>query len=196
MLGFMRAPIHPTDEVQKPEAVPRMRLEKRGKRGPKKKILSAEEQTLRAMTPRMRDLAEGRLKVEDLDWEELTRGRLRDKDGGFRGKAPIALPREWHDAIAAEIVRGAQSQFRKNFDATMQVLVRMALDPKTPAREKLAASQYIIERVIGKIPEKQEIKSEISIFDSAIANGEFLVDLGEEETPSAIESGDLLVDES
>lgn len=169
-----------------------MRLEKRGKRGPKKKVLTAEEKALRAMTPRMRDLAEGRLRVEDLDWEELTRGQLRDASGGFRGSKPAMLPREWHDAITAEIVKGAQAQFRVNFDSTMNVLVAMALNPLTPAREKLAASQYIIERVIGKIPEKQEIKSEISIFDSAVANGDFLVDLGE---PDAIE-GDLLVDES
>lgn len=132
------------------------------------------------MTPRMRDLAEGRLKVEDLDWEELTRGQLRDVNGKFTGRKPALLPREWHDAITAEIVRGAQAQFRKNFDATMEVLVKMALNPQTPAREKLAASQYVIERVIGKIPDKQEVKTEITVFDEAVANGQFLVDLGEE----------------
>lgn len=148
------------------------------------------------MTPRMRDLAEGRLKVEDLDWEELTRGQLRDKNGGFTGRKPAMLPRNWHDAISAEIVRGATAQFRKNFDSTMDVLVKMALDPRTPAREKLAASQYIIERVIGKIPDKQEIKQEITVFDEAVANGSFLVDLedlGEEEITS-VEDRKAIVD--
>lgn len=177
----MRDPIHPED-VQAPEPkVPRVRIAPRGKRGPKRKVRTQRQKELDALSPRMRDLAEGRLRVEDLEWDELIRGQLRDKNGGFSGKKPALLPREWHDAISAEIVRGAQSQFRLNFDKTMDVLVELALNPRTPAREKLAASQYIIERVIGKIPEKQEIKSEISVFDTAVANGEFLMDLGEVE---------------
>lgn len=176
----MREPIHPGDLEGTVPKVQRIRLEKRGKRGPKRKAKTKRQKELEVLSPRMRDLAEGRLRVEDLEWDELIRGQLRDRNGGFSGPRPALLPREWSDAIAAEIVRGAQSQFRLNFDSTMQVLVGLALDPRTPAREKLAASQYIIERVIGKIPEKQEIKSEISVFDTAVANGEFLMDLGEE----------------
>lgn len=166
-----------TMEEQEPKR--NLKLTQRKKRGPKKR-LTAEERRNRLMTPRMRDLAEGRLKIEDLDWEELTRGQLRDKNGGFSGKGPALLPREWHDAIAAEIVRGADAQFRKNFDGAMATMVRMATDPMVPAREQLAAAQYVIERTIGKIPDKQEVKSELTVFEKAIVDNEFLVDLGEE----------------
>lgn len=137
------------------------------------------------MTPRMRDLAEGRLRVEDLDWEELTRGQLRDSRGGFSGSKPAVLPRVWHDQIAHQIVLGAEAKFRENFDLTMEVLLKMISNPRTPARERLAALQYVQERVIGKITERREIKQEIVLFDQLVQSGELLVDLGEQSDDGA-----------
>lgn len=169
---------------------PKLKLTQRRKRGPKKKTLTAAERELRLMTPRMRDLAEGRLKVEDLDWEELTRGQLRDKNGKFSGTRPAILPRAWHDAVAAEIVRGAEAEFRRNFDGAMATMVQMATNPGTPARERLAAAQYVIERTIGPIVQKTENKTEIAVFDAAVANGEFLVDLGESDALEASYGGE------
>lgn len=128
---------------------PKRKLTARKKRGPKKKHLTVAERELRLMSPRMRDLAEGRLRVEDLDWEELTRGQLRDVNGGFSGIKPAILPRSWHDAIAREITKGAEAQFRQNYDLTMEVLIGLIKDPRTPAREKLAA--VINERKAGRL---------------------------------------------
>lgn len=160
------------------EDKPKIRLERR-KRGPAKKHIPKGELELRALTPRMRDLAEGRLKIEDLDWEELTRGQLRDVNGSFTGRKPALLPREWHDKLAAEIIKGAESQFRQNYDETMVQLMKLVKDKRTPARERLAAVIYIQERVIGRVVDKKEIKAEVNIFDDLVNNGEFLVDLGE-----------------
>lgn len=164
------------EDAEPLEDRPRINLQRR-KRGPKKKAKSKREIELSLLTPRMRDLAEGRLKVEDLDYEELLRGRLRDKNGGWSGGAPSVLPRAWHDAVRQEIVRNAENGFRENFAMTMDVLMQMIKNPRTPAREKLQALQYVQERVIGKIVEKKEISAEVSVFDRAVQNGEFLVDL-------------------
>lgn len=158
----------------------------RKKRGPKKKQLSKAEKELRLLTPRMRDLAEGRMSVEDLDFEELARGQLRDSLGRFSGTAPAMLPRGWHERIAKEMLLRGESEFRKNFDGALRAMAHLALNDRTPSRERFLASQYIIERIMGKIPDKQEIKSEVTVFDTAIENGDFLVDLGEE--PTAVES--------
>jgi hypothetical protein len=160
------------------EDKPRVTLERR-KRGPKKHVKTKAELELSLMSPRMRDLAEGRLKVEDLDWEELMRGQIRDKNGNFTGAKPAILPRSWHDRIAGEIVKGAEAQFRENYDMTMKVLIDLVANPRTPARERLAAVQYMQERVIGKITEKREIKTEVTVFEEMVSNGAFLVDLGE-----------------
>lgn len=152
---------------------------RRAKRGPKKKSIPKKELELRALTPKMRDLAEGRLKVEDLDWEELVQGRLKDSTGKFSGAAPAILPREFHERISQEIIVRADSQFRQNFDGAMQALIGLVTNERTPARERLAAAQYVIERTIGKVPDKTEIKQEISVFDKLVQSGELLIDLGE-----------------
>jgi len=161
----------------------------RKKRGPKKVHLSKEERELRALTPRMRDLAEGRLSVEDLDFEELQRGQLRDKNGNFTGRKPAILPRAWHERVAQELIRRGESEFRKNFNGALQAMVTLATNEKTPARERLAASQYVIERIMGKIPDKVETKSEITVFDQLVQDGSLLVDLGER---PALEEGGFL----
>lgn len=180
MSSKLHEPVSAATLPERAEKRPLKLTQKKSRRNRKPRLTKAEKE-LRLMTPRMRDLAEGRLKIEDLDWEELTRGQLRDKNGRFSGAAPAMLPRDWHDALAKEILRGAEAEFRKNFDMTMEVLMQMIRDPRTASRERLAALQYVQERVIGKIAEKSEVKSEVTIFDSAITNGEFLVDLGEEQ---------------
>lgn len=171
-----------------PASVPqsRARVVLRKKRGPKKQTLSKEEREMRALTPRMRDLAEGRLKVEDLDFEELQRGQLRDKNGNFTGRKPAVLPRAWHERVAQELIRRGESEFRKNFDGALSAMVNLATNQFTPARERFLASQYVIERIMGKIPDKVETKSEVTIFDQMVQEGTLLMDLGER---PAIEEG-------
>jgi hypothetical protein len=174
-------PVRPEDDDPKPDA-PRLKLARRS-RG--KKTLTKKELELRALTPRMRDLAEGRLRVEDLDWEELLQGRLKDSTGKFSGAAPAILPREFHTRIAQEIIFRAESKFRENFDDAMKALIGIMNDPRAASRERLAASQYVIERIIGKIPDKQEIKQEITMFDHLVQSGELLIDLGEQDVQEA-----------
>lgn len=176
-----------------PGSVPesRARVVLRKKRGPKKVALSKEERELRALTPRMRDLAEGRLSVEDLDFEELQRGQLRDKNGNFTGRKPAILPRAWHERVAQELIRRGESEFRKNFDGALKAMVQLATDPRVASRERFLASQYVIERIMGKIPDKVETKSEVTIFDQMVQDGSLLMDLGEQ---GQIEEG-VVVDE-
>ncbi|QPX62629.1 hypothetical protein SEA_WOLLYPOG_80 [Arthrobacter phage Wollypog] len=166
---------------------PRINLSRK-KRGPAKKHIPKKEMELRALTPKMRDLAEGRLKVEDLDWEELLQGRLKDSTGKFSGAAPAVLPRSFHTAIAQEIIIRAESKFRENFDDAMKALIGLVNNEKTPARERLAAAQYVLERVIGKIPEKQEIKSEVTVFDQLVNSGGLLIDLGENKDDDIVDA--------
>lgn len=183
MSSKMHAPIK-TTEIEPVDHTKR-KVTLRKKRGPKKKYISKEERELRLLTPRMRDLAEGRLSVEDLDFEELSRGQLRDKNGNFTGAKPALLPRAWHERVAREMVLRGESEFRKDFDGALRAMSQLALNERTPSRERFLASQYIIERIMGKIPDKVETKTEVTVFDAAIENGDFLVDLGED--PKAIE---------
>lgn len=143
---------------------------------PKRKDGRTDRQAM-AISPRYRKFLSGEMTVEDLDWEELLRGQLKDENGTFSGAKPRLLPREWHDAIAREIVQRADSKFRENYDAAMEALTQMVTSPRTPAREKLAAAQYIIERTIGKIEDRQKVTVEVSKFDQLVEGGQLIVDI-------------------
>lgn len=130
-----------------------------------------------AVPERYRKFLNGELTAEDLDWEELLKGQLRNDDGTFVGYKPRLLPREWHDALAREVLLRAESKFRENYDVAMEAIVAMVQSPRTPAREKLAAAQYIVERTIGKIADKQEVSVQVSKFEKLVENGELIIDL-------------------
>lgn len=176
-------------EVEGGPSVRRKNVQKR-KRGPAKKALTKKEMELRLMSDRMKDLVEGRISIDDLDDEEVLRGELRDKNGNFTGQKSALVPRQFHDAVRRRIIQDTDMLLRKDYQAVVANLVRIATDPRVAAREQLAAAQYVMERVIGKIPEKMEIKTETTIFQQQLETGGFLVDLDDDSIIDAEEVHD------
>lgn len=115
---------------------------------------------------RMQMLIDGEIKIEDLDDEELRRGQLRSKDGDFRGRPPQLIPRTFHEAIVRELIERGNAKLRDNLEASLSVITQMAMNPKTPARERLAAAQYVVERTMGKIPEKQIVQAQVAKWEA------------------------------
>lgn len=140
---------------------------------------SARQRSIMQLSPRMKDLEEGRLSIEDLDIEELQRGQLRSADGKFHGPKPHHIPRAFHDTMQRELSKRMQLMFNGKLQSSFDVIVELAESPRTASRERLAAAQYIMERGIGKIVEKQEITSEVTVFEHQVSTGGFLMDLGE-----------------
>lgn len=164
-------------DLASPAAGPSASPKKRKRRKQK----SARRREIEKLSPRMQDLAEGRLNIEDLDFEELTRGQLRGSDGKFNGPKPHAIPRVFHDAMQREISKRMQDMFNGKLQLSFDALVHLA---KTgPARERLAAAQYLMERAIGPITQQSVVKSEVTIFDQQVSSGGFLMDLGEVDEP-------------
>lgn len=132
------------------------------------------------LSPRYQDLADGRISIEDLDTEELTRGQLRNVDGTFSGPKPAVIPRAFHDVLQKELQKRMQLMFNGQLMVGFNAIVDIAQDERAAVtRERLAAAQYIVERGIGKIAEKQEISGEVTVFEKQISTGGFLMDLGE-----------------
>lgn len=165
-----------TEQASAPLGVPRGRK----KKGRPVKKKTAGRRAMEALSPRWQDFESGRLKVEDLDWEELVKGQLRNKNGTFSGNKPKVLPRSWHDELARRSAEHGRDVLTANLDVALDALVGLARSG--PAREQLGAAQYIADRVLGLMTQKTETKTEITIFSDAIQSGEFLVDLGEEAT--------------
>lgn len=54
----------------------------------------------------------GKLDLSDWDIEELLRGYRRAKDGSFRGRPPLVVPREVHDELAKRVKHEVAHELR------------------------------------------------------------------------------------
>lgn len=108
-------------------------------------------------------LINGELSVEDLTDEEIRRQQLMNKNGDFRGRPPMWVPREFALAMQAEHFR----RFRKDMSelvpdavkAVKEMLNSRHLAPGDAAR--LRAAELVIERNFGKVT--QNVDSHVTL---------------------------------
>ncbi len=98
--------------------------------------------------------------VEGLDEEELARGQLKDMNGGFKGRPPALVPREFHLACQREMKRRFEELFSQDvLDVARQYLaLAQSKDLKPEVKAKML--QYAMERVFGGIPKDVRVSSE------------------------------------
>jgi hypothetical protein len=103
----------------------------------------------------------GEIKVEDLDDEELAQGRLKAADGTFRGRPPLVVPSELVQSMRREWMSRAEARLREALlGSGIKVLVEISSDTTIDAGVRLRAAQTIIERTMGKVPDKVQISAE------------------------------------
>lgn len=132
---------------------------------------------------RLQMLVDGDLAVEDLDDEEINRMQLRNKNGDFRGRPPVWIPREMYAAIQAEM--------RKRFQSKMQELLPLAfkgheellrsrhLAPGDAAR--MTAIKEVYERTIGKVVQTSDVHMVVENKSFEDFVGDAIIDVEEEE---------------
>jgi hypothetical protein len=123
---------------------------------------------------RYAQLLNGTLSVEDLDDEELAQGRLKSSDGSFRGRPPRVIPADLVQAMRREWLSRAEAKLR---DALMEkgigTLVSLAENEDVDPAVRLRAADKIIERTMGKVPDRVHIAAEDpveSLFRSILAD--------------------------
>jgi hypothetical protein len=109
----------------------------------------------------------GDITVEDLDFEELARGRFRDKNGGFTGRRPSMVPKDFHDACMREVIRRAQEDMTAALEDVVGALVGIVSGP-AENKDKIAAAKVLMDRVLGKTPEKLEVKAKVTRFEAML----------------------------
>ena len=103
----------------------------------------------------------GKITVEDLDDEELSRGQLRALDGTFRGRPPRVVPSELVQAMRREWLKRAEARLREALlDKGIGTLTSLADDPSIDAAVRLRAAEKIIERTMGKVPDRVQLAAE------------------------------------
>lgn len=89
--------------------------------------------------------------------EELIRGQRRDKNGRWAGRPPKVVPRQVHDELVRRRMSEAYDLLRDNVVAATKVLVQIATDKKADATVRLKAATTILDRVLGKAPERIDV---------------------------------------
>ena len=110
---------------------------------------------------RYAQLLSGTLSVEDLDDEELAQGRLRSADGTFRGRPPTIVPADLVAAMRKEWMGRAETKLREALHSHgIGVLVELAKDEDIDPAVRLRAADMIIQRTMGKVPDRITIAAE------------------------------------
>jgi hypothetical protein len=93
--------------------------------------------------------------VAGLTPEELVRGRLKDKDGGFKGRPPSWVPHEFHRACLRELMKRGKELWQVNYLVAIESMTQIAAGKVkgATAGDRLRAAQFVIERLEGKTPE-------------------------------------------
>jgi hypothetical protein len=97
---------------------------------------------------------------EGLDEEELARGQLRDQDGGFKGRPPSFVPREFHLTCQREMKRRFEEIFGSEVLGIARQYVKLAQSEEIPAKDRAKMMQYAMERIFGGIPKEFKVSSE------------------------------------
>lgn len=113
--------------------------------------------------------AAGELKVADMDDKELEKGKWRNSSGTFKGVGgPKVLPRKFADELNAERVRRWNRKVQEDLEPMRQVLREIALNPRASADARHKSAVYLIERSVGKVPDKSEVKVELAKWEQDI----------------------------
>jgi hypothetical protein len=103
----------------------------------------------------------GEITVEDLDDEELALGRLKAIDGTFRGRPPKVVPGEMVAAMRREWLSRAEAKLREALMSKgIGVLTELAGNPEIDPGVRLRAAEKIIERTMGKVPDRVQLAAE------------------------------------
>lgn len=134
----------------------------------KEKVMNKKQ--IRARARRHARISEGELDklykpLEEWDEEELARGRPKAADGTFRGRSPSWITRKMHEDAMARFKGIVEGRMREETVTALSVvhgiLSNTDVDdkdrPVVSASTKLDAAKFLIEHVVGKPTQRQEV---------------------------------------
>lgn len=103
--------------------------------------------------------------IEEWDEDELARGRPRAADGTFRGATPNWISRQMHEQAMARFKGIVEGRMREEtvtaLTVVRDILTNEDVDekgrPAVAAGTKLDAAKFLLEHVVGKPTQRQEV---------------------------------------
>lgn len=141
------------------------------------------------VTGRTADVLDRPDSILEWDEEELRRGYRRDKNGNFTGRPPSIVPAECHQELMRRQLRWAQDELRNNLKAAMEALAGIVKSPNADDHAKMKAISLILDRTLGKVPDRVEMAVETPPWMEALKDG---IIVGEEEDFIEAESEEVV----
>lgn len=92
----------------------------------------------------------GKLPVEDLDDEELSRGQIRRADGTWTNNPSVSI--EVHDEMVRKLFARADTKLRENLLTAVDTMADIASSTAVEPADRIRAATWIYERLRGKVP--------------------------------------------
>lgn len=92
----------------------------------------------------------GKLPVDELDDEELSRGQIRKADGTWTDNNFVSA--EVHDAMVKKLFERADTKLRENLLVAVDTMAEIAKGTAYEPADRIKAAQWMYERVRGKVP--------------------------------------------
>lgn len=104
-----------------------------------------------ATMTRWQQLCAGFISADDLDDEELARGRTRDlATGRFIGPDPRNVPKALHDRMVKELFQRADQKLKENLLDVVDSITEIAKGQAYEPADRLKAATWVFERLRGK----------------------------------------------
>jgi len=117
----------------------------------------------------MTDVLIGKDDLSEWDDEELRRGRKRDKNGGWQGRDPVVVAKAVHDELVKRTLSKANKLLTDNLEAAVELLTDLMRDPDVDPKDRIKAIDMVMNRAMGREPQKIEFKGEAK-WEAAIAH--------------------------
>jgi hypothetical protein len=130
-------------------------------------------------------LCDGELSPAEMTMDELRLGRGLNEDGGAPLGGRRKVPQRIQTAITRELQKRLLSEFNKHgLDAINTIVDIMyggegaqTSHGQKDGVKKLEAAKYIIERIVGKIPDKMEVTQTVTVWDEMQHDVELFIDV-------------------
>jgi hypothetical protein len=126
--------------------------------------------------------------VKTWDEEELRRGYRRAADGTFKGRPPKVVPMECYHELQRRVLKDAEVLMQTNLQKAVEQLVALVDSPFTDDNARLKAIDMIMNRVMGKAPEKVSVAVSVeepkwmqAMKEATVVGEHGVLDVGSEE---------------
>lgn len=100
--------------------------------------------------------------IEEWDWEELQRGRPKNKNGKFTGVQPRWITPAVHEEAARRLRSLSVNKLGEHTQAAIDVMVRLMTKSKVDM-VRFQAAKYVLDQIMGIPTAKVEVQGNINV---------------------------------